>query len=181
MEGSTVARCSVHCLGALIMPKRTHLSVTEKSCQCNYLQRAADNPENPIRFDQRTSEYQFVFGDGRLRIFHCPFCGGAAPESKRSLLFAQIPYSEEDRLSQVLEPIKTIDDALELLGKPDVDSYLAVRTPEAENKAPTIERLRDIRYYGLSDVADVSIAERPDGLISWHLQGKYVGDQSPDR
>jgi hypothetical protein len=95
------------------------------------------------------------------------------------LLFARIPESEEARLAQILEPVKTMDDALALLGKPDFDGHSVSKRPEAENKAPRIEHHRTIRYDGLSDVADVLITERRDGKIFWQLQGKHLGDQSP--
>ena len=160
------------------MPKRTYASITEENCHCNYLQDMADDPDSGIGFDQLTSEYQFVCDSAIVVIYHCPFCGGAAPESKRSLLFAQVPESEVDHLSQLLESITTIDDALEMLGKPDFDGHSTSRQLEAEDESPRIEDHREIRYYGLSDVADVWITERPDGKIYWHLQGKYVGDQS---
>lgn len=58
------------------MTKRTHSSVTEELCVCNYLQNAAEDPQNPIEFDPSTSEYQFAFGGAMLVIYHCPFCGG---------------------------------------------------------------------------------------------------------
>ena len=160
------------------MSKRTHASITEESCHCNYLQDMADDPGSGIEFDQRTSEYQFVCDSSIVVIYHCPFCGGAAPESKRSLLFARVPEAELDRLSQLLEPITTIDDTLEMLGKPDSDGHSTSRQLEAENEPPRIEHHREIRYYGFSDVAEVWITERPDGRIYWQLQGKYVGDQS---
>ena len=160
------------------MSKRTHASITEESCHCNYLQDMADDPGSGIEFDQRTSKYQFVCDSAIVVIYHCPFCGGAAPESKRSLLFAQVPESEVDHLSQLLEPITTIDDALEILGKPDSDGHSTSTLAEAENEAPRIQRCREIRYSGLSDVADVSFTERPDGEVDWYLEGKYIGDQS---
>ena len=161
------------------MSKRTHASITEEDCHCNYLQDMADDPGSGIEFDELTSEYQFVCDSSIVVIYHCPFCGGAAPESKRSLLFAQVPESELDRLSQLLGSITTIDDVLEMLGKPDSEGYSTSTLPEAENKAPRIERHREVRYNSLSDVADVSFTERPSGEVDWCLVGKYIGDQPP--
>jgi hypothetical protein len=157
------------------MSKRTYASVTKKTCNCGNLQSAADDPDNPIRFEEETNEFHFVYSDGMLVIYHCPFCGGAAPESKRALLFAQIPRSEEERLAKLLHPITTIDDALKNLGAPDFDGHSTTKIPESDTEGPKIQYSREIRYERLSDVAIVSITERPDGKIHWQLQGKFLG------
>lgn len=59
-----------------------------ETCACNYLQYAADDPQNPIRFDEVGRMYQFTYqepdcvGLSVLLIYHCPFCGGAALRSR---------------------------------------------------------------------------------------------------
>jgi len=156
------------------MTKRTFASVTETLCSCNYLQDAADNSSNPIQFEPQSSEYQFVYGNCMLVIYHCPFCGGAAPESQRELLFAQIPEAEEERLAKLLFGIETMDDALRLLGKPDFEETSSGRLPERENAPPQIEHHRELRYYHLSDCAEVWLTERRDGQMFWQLQGKHL-------
>jgi len=175
------------------MNKRTRSSVTEISCQCRFLQNAANDPDLPIILDELTGEFQFkyderhrslfkkfsraIFGhedtDATLVIYHCPFCGGAAPESKRHLLFEVIPHEEESRLSELLKSIKTIDNAISQLGLPDLDGHLETKTPESDGLPSRIEYHRDIQYHGLSDVAIVRITERADGSAYWQLQGKY--------
>ncbi len=163
------------------MPKPTYASVTEQPCTCDYLQNAANDDANPIIFDEKTSEYQFAYhepgldGPSTLIIYHCPFCGGAAPESKRSLLFAVIPKSEEERLLEMLAPIETISQAMAILGTPDFDGHIKVRDPERDNKPFSLEYHREIRYEKLSDLANIWITERPDGKVFWQLQGKYIG------
>lgn len=174
------------------MNKRTHPSITERRCECRYLEDAANDPDSPILFDETTGEYQFQYDERRrsrlqhllravwgddgpcaaLIIYHCPFCGGAAPESKRHLLFETISCAEESRLAKLLKDIKSIDDAIRQFGEPDFDGHSGTKAPESESNPPKIEHYRDIRYHGLSDVADVWIAERPDGSAFWQLQGK---------
>ena len=111
----------------------TFASVTDQPCKCDYLQRRAADPECPIIFDDRVGEYQFTYqkpgaeGLSTLVIFHCPFCGGAAPESKRDLLFALIPSEEEERIATLLRPIHSLDDAIKLLGTPDYDGFVTHR------------------------------------------------------
>ena len=174
------------------MNKRTHSSVTEQLCECRYLENAANDPESPILFDETTGEYQFQYDEQRrsrlehlsravwgdeghyatLIIYHCPFCGGAAPESKRHLLFKTISRDEESRLGELLKNIKSIDDAIQQFGQPDFDGHSGTKMPETENHPSRIEHHRDIRYHGLSDFAAVWITERPDGSAYWRLQGK---------
>jgi len=149
-------------------------------CTCDYLQRAADDPIRPIVFDPTTNEYQFQYRDedgriiGTLIIYHCPYCGGAAPKSKRELLFALIPPDEEARLASLMAPIETMNDALTTLGAPDFDDYCVSSYPEDGDTPPVTLYRRLIRYYRLSKIADVAITERSDGKVNWQLEGKFL-------
>src|SRR5262245_23525564 len=86
--------------------KPTRASVTSKQCRCGYLQFAAEESGNPIVFDEVAGEYQFTYqepgaeGPSLLVLYHCPFCGGAAPQSKRANLFHVIPKGEVRRLTE---------------------------------------------------------------------------------
>ncbi len=165
----------------------TYASVTGEPCTCKYLQRAAEDPRVPIIFDDRTGEYQYTYQEPRSRgastlvIYHCPFCGGAAPASKRHLLFRVIPPEEEERLIALLGRIHTIADTLKSLGKPDDDNPTGTvsKTDETEDSPPSTRFARTLTYKRLSDSADVRIEARPDGTVSCWLQGKYVGDAQP--
>jgi hypothetical protein len=144
------------------------------------LQKAAEDPDNPIEFDERTKGYLYTYADyqggdkATLIIYHCPFCGGVAPQSKRKLQFAAISHEEHDRLADLLGPITTIDQALAKLGKPDLDDYSTTKYPEIGDQPPTTVFHRVIRYYNLSKVAEVVIHERRNGSIWWSLQGKCL-------
>lgn len=165
------------------MPKPTYASVTEELCTCGYLQNAADDPDNPIVFDAATGEYQFSYidpnakceGRAMLVIYHCPFCGGAVPASKRALLFAVVPRMEEERLAGMMAPITTMKEALATLGTPDFEGHSTTRGPEREGEPFEVIRHRKIMYRDLSDVAELWITERADGTVWWRLQGKYIG------
>jgi hypothetical protein len=158
------------------------------SCTCGYLARAADDPANPIIFDEQTSEYQFTYqepdceGRSMLVIYYCPFCGGAAPPPRRHLLFAAIPRDEEQRLAELLRPIETIQQALDTFGPPQMDSYSTIRDLHRDepDHPPTVQRRPSLLYTALSDVADVRITERPDGRTSWTLSGKCLGGGRQD-
>src|SRR5690349_11129568 len=100
-------------------------SVTARRCTCGFLEQQADDPRVPIVFDEPTSENHFTYteagcaGPSTLILYHCPFCGGAAPPSKRVLPFAVIPPAEEERLSKLLRPVTSVRFAIERLGRPD--------------------------------------------------------------
>jgi hypothetical protein len=163
--------------------RRTYASVTDIPCTCGYLEKAADDPENPIVFDERTSEYQFIYqrsgeeGRSMSVIYHCPFCGGAAPESQRDRLFAAISDTEMDRIALLVGPIETIQQAIDKLGPPQMDSYGVIRNVRRDdpNNPPTIQRCRELLYTTLSEVADVRITEAPGNRVSFTLSGKYIG------
>ena len=169
----------IYCLRKMA-EKPTFASVTGTQCTCHYLLRAADDPANPIIFDERTGEYQFTYSEdgseskAMLVIYHCPFCGGAAPRSKRHLLFEVIPRDEEQRLAGLLKPIATIREAIEALGNPDFADYSTTRKAERDGSPPVTSFQRELRYSGLSDVAVVCISEGRDGKAYWQLQGKPV-------
>ena len=169
------------------MGKPTFASVTEELCTCGFLPEQADDPTSPIVYDPQLNEYHFEYpdpcGEGEcgqakasLMIYHCPFCGGAAPESKRDLLFAVIPPEEERRLSKLLGGLKTLDQATQALGPPDDDNPqgLTETQVEREGTAPTAESSRTLRYPGLSETADVYITETRTGGLHFWLQGKYL-------
>jgi hypothetical protein len=150
--------------------RRNHASVTDVDCTCGYLERAADNPDVPIQFEASTGEYQFTYqteawGPSMLVIYHCPFCGGAAPESKRALLFHAISDAEEGRLKELFLPIKTIADALERLGEPDSDVPFggASMRDKADGQPLSIQYERMLRYGSLSEIADFEIIEASGG------------------
>lgn len=170
------------------MAKPNPFSVTEEPCACGDLERSADDPRSPIVFDAELNEYNLEYtspcgdgtcapGKGSLRLYHCPLCGGAAPESKRDLLFAVIPLDEQRRLNGLLAGVRSIEDALRVLGPPDRDDPHGVMVHQAEldGAPPTLQRYRMLTYTGLSDTAEVIVTDyRRDGVHTV-LQGKYVG------
>jgi hypothetical protein len=167
----------------------TSASVTTVPCTCEYLRRAADDPDNPIAFEEQTGDFQYTYHDAiddvpaRLNIYHCPFCGGAAPRSKRETLFHIIPHGEADRLALRLEGMDTLEEALVKLvklGTPDDDNPRgsSTRKDETETTPSFVQYFRTLTYRGLSDVADVWICEIGNGQAYWQLWGKPI-DRAP--
>ncbi len=171
------------------MEKPTFASVTGKPCSCGFLERAADDLDMPIRFDPPVGEYHFKFpspcvgetcpeAKAYLAIYHCPFCGGAAPPCKRETLFTTFSEREVVRLCRLFDGLCTLEEVVRALGAPNEDSDrgLRMREPEKEGKAPRLWTYRTLGYTRLSDTADVEVYSDPAvANVQVTLAGKYIG------
>jgi hypothetical protein len=145
-------------------------------CTCGWLEGQANEANSPIRFDRSLNEYHIVCeGERLLCIYHCPFCGGRAPESKRDLMFAHIDHKECTRLTQLTYRLGSVQDVIAELGQPDEDSYASTTTPERDGKPETVEVHRQLVYRQLSAVADLWVLVYPGDCVSTTFQGKYTG------
>ena len=151
-------------------------------CKCGFLERNAGDPDSPIRFDAQMNEYHFVYatsmgGEARMNIYHCPFCGGRAPKSRRGELFARLTNKERWRLTDLTKGLHTLDQVLASLGPPERDSAvgMTVVTPERGGKPETTQNFRTLVYTKLSDTAEIHITVYPMDRVAITFEGKYVG------
>lgn len=177
------------------MSKPTFPSVTEKPCTCGFLEQQADDPDSPIVFDALLNEYHFEYpnpctgGDcdaakAQMMIYHCPFCGGAAPPSKRATLFTTFTRGEQRRLYRLFDGMRTLQEVVAALGPPDEDKErgLTIQQPEKEGQAPTLRCFRTLRYIRLSDTADVEVyADQAEDKVQVTLMGKYIGSPTKEK
>lgn len=161
----------------------TPSSVTAEPCVCGYLDRAADDADLPIAFDERTNEFHYLYpdpdNDGELAtliIRHCPHCGGAAPPSRRAQLFKSISIAEENRLYAMADGLNSVEEAVRKLGPPDEDMPVGMtsRAPAMNGDPPVVTRHRILRYTRLSDVATLDLIVQPSGTLSCHLLAKEI-------
>jgi len=146
-------------------------------CECYLLRRAANEPRVPIVFDATHGEYhlQRRDNDGYEILQYCPFCGGRAPQSKRTDLFQQVSQSEKDRLrEEYFDKLHTIDDVRRTLGEPDEEfshgmSWLHA---EEEGKPDREQTFPVLNYRNLSQAADVGVVVYPSGSVEWMITGK---------
>jgi len=134
----------------------------------------------PIEFDQDVNEYHLVFGDVRgskAILYHCPFCGGAAPRSKRELLFATLDNREVSRLRALTKKIKTVDELLKTLGVPDRDLDAGVTMAEKRDGQPDrVDTFRTLIYSQQSKSADIRVAVTRTGQVAGiTFESKYLG------
>lgn len=94
-------------------------------------------------------------------VFHCPYCGGAAPKSKRDTFFAHITDAESRRLRDLASGLNTVEDAVATFGAPDEDypNGLAPRSPASDEEPSIVRYYRLLRYTGLSATANVTFAD----------------------
>jgi len=153
-------------------------SVTSIPCKCDQLQRAAAEPEDAIAFDEEMHEYHITSPrGGYLVIFHCPFCGGVAPRSKREERFATVSHAEAARLEALTSRLRTVKAAIAALGKPASDVPNGVRTySRPTSKTPSqITSYRMLTFTGLSSVADVDLIDYGVQGLRFSFRGKYLG------
>src|ERR1041385_958088 len=96
-----------------------------RPCKCGYLERQSNHPDSPIRFDPELNEYHFVYatkagGEAKMMIYHCPFCGGRAPKSRRSELFHRLTREEQRRLCDLTKGMRSVQEVTAAFGEPDV-------------------------------------------------------------
>jgi hypothetical protein len=147
-------------------------------CQCRWLERAAHDPTCPIEFDPELNEYNLKTSDGgSMRIYHCPFCAGRAPESLRALMFATVSCEETFRLHQLTKKFKTEDDVLTCLGPPThvFDPGIASTTPDDGDKPGEIRACKSLRYDNHSETATINVNVGRHGQVSISFSGKYLG------
>ena len=160
----------------------TFASVTETPCTCGYLQGSAADPDHPIEFDDTLNEFHFVVHgtDGAIKntlcLYHCPFCGGVAPPSKREALFAEISDAEVARIKSLFAGLQTLEDVRNALGPPDSDDPegFIEHHPERDGRPPQEHIRRSLRYCDLSNSVDVSVHENGIGGLAFTFSGKRM-------
>jgi hypothetical protein len=118
-------------------------------CDCRWLERAARDPHCPIEFDPELNEYNLKTSNGgSMRIYHCPFCAGRAPESLRAQMFATVSPEETIRLHQLTKNLETEKQFLAHLGEPThvFDPGATMREPDKDGKPGEIRTCKSLRY-----------------------------------
>ena len=111
-----------------------------------------------------------------MMIYHCPFCGGRAPKSRRASLFHRITHAEQQRLCELTESMRTIRDVTAAFGKPDFDQPvgMVVTSPERNGKPESTQSYPVMIYTKLSEIADVHVVVYPNDIVEITFQGKAV-------
>jgi hypothetical protein len=143
------------------------------------LESESNHPDSPIRFDPKLNEYHFVHGEAKMMIYHCPFCGGRAPKSRRSELFHRLTDAEQSRLCELTKDMRTLQDVMAALGEPDIKQPvgIVITKPERDGKPGSTQSYPVMIYESVSDVADVHVTIYPTDRVGISFQGKAVKRQ----
>jgi hypothetical protein len=132
-------------------------------CDCRWLERAANDPSNPIEFDAEVNEYYLRAGKSDAHARHvirfCPWCGGDAPVSHRNRFFEVITPEETIRVTQLWKGLRTRNDVLRAWGLPNEQLPQGYgETEKEEDGKPTRTVYYDVmRYNNLSPTAVVDV------------------------
>ena len=152
-------------------------------CECGYLDREASDPDSPIQFDRELNEYYFAHqithdggtqAKGKLSLYHCPFCGGRAPESRRDDLFHRLTEAERQRLMRITKDLKTVQEVVSAFGEPDIRQHsgMVIIKPGRADEPECSQSYPVMIYKGLSEVSDVDVIVYPDDKVGITLRSK---------
>src|SRR5205823_1769898 len=124
----------------------------------------SSDAQYPIHYDEELNEYNLASLDKRVnyRMYYCFFCGGRLPESKRASLFTEPGDKEMKEISDILHNVKKIEQAIELLGKPDNTASAPQGSPSDDGIDGKVYK-RHYRYSKRWKTLDLIIREREDG------------------
>ena len=146
-------------------------------CDCDTLERMADNPKCPVEFDAELNEFHIVGqGHSQWMIYYCPFCGGSAPKSRRSHLFHKITDDESRRLCDLTKQIRTLQDVTAAFGEPEIRQAVGLvqTTPERDGKPETTRSYPVMIYTKLSELVDMHVTIYPTERVGISFRGKPI-------
>jgi hypothetical protein len=154
-------------------------SANRETCECGWLQHAADDPDHPVKFDPGMNEFNIVKGDRSIRIYYCPFCGGKAPESVRATVFAHVSGEEHERLVLLGSGVESLAQIVQRFGEPSRDqpTGAGIGMPALDGQITQFISYRVLTYSQLSQVADLQFHLHADGsLARLFVSAKYIGN-----
>lgn len=144
-------------------------------CTCGTLDRASQEPNHAIRWNETIGEYYIAWGDQQqLIILYCPFCGGSAPPSRRDSLFHTITQAERERLIELTSGIQTVQQVISTFGEPDLRLSMSTTTPEKARQPETTQSFPQWVYSNLSEVAEVRVVVYPTDRVEFCILAKTL-------
>jgi hypothetical protein len=148
-------------------------------CKCGFLELHANHPDSPIRFDPKLNEYHIIHRtstseEAMMMIYHCPFCGGRAPKSRRDELFHRLTHAEQQRLCELTKAMRTVQDVTTAFGEPDIRQPIGMVaiTPEKDGQPERTQSYPVMIYTKLSETANVHVTVYPTDKVAISFQGK---------
>lgn len=120
---------------------------------------------------------------GSWAVYHCHFCGGLLPDSRRPIWYPRLSQEERARLQQLVEGITTAEEAIERLGPPDFDAMMGVHE-SIEGRLVWNEELsnkcRNVEYHNLSEHANIEFYFRTDHAVECRFEVKLLSPRHVD-
>ena len=161
------------------MTKKGSTSPDLKECRCGITASISEDVRSPVKFSEEKGAYTLEWLSNAeipnsLVVRFCPFCGGQVLPSQRTSLFIAIPPAETVRLNELLKDVLTLEDALNVLGKPDADDStgFGIHTPAKAGQLSYTRYYRALTYCKLSEFANVRIIEDHASGLKVFYEGK---------
>jgi hypothetical protein len=144
-------------------------------CDCGGLEKISKEPEGPIVFDPEINEYNLAYRTQsgiqmQYRVYHCLFCGGRTPASRRDELFLHVTDAERTRLMSMVGALRTLPDLITALGAPDEDvpAGTAMTTIACDGREQTT-LYRLLTYNNLSPTAHLRVQVGLDDRVEFMI------------
>ena len=149
----------------------TAFSKTDIPCDCGWLSQAINDSRSSIFYDARQNCICCGTEDGCFILYHCPFCGGAFPDSTKPMWIPIIPPGEFDRLQEMIQNLHDAEGILHRLGVPDYDemSYSFGNVNGILQMDKPTAPIRNIEYYQLSEFLNVEFYISEDNHLTKRL------------
>jgi hypothetical protein len=114
---------------------------------------AINDPYSGVVFDPESNSVLLSHGQSEYPLYHCPFCGGAFPDSSQPVWVPIVPKEEFERVEQLIADLTDAEAIISRLGPPDYDATTHSHTScngtlVRDDTSPPV---RNIEYYGYSD------------------------------
>jgi hypothetical protein len=124
------------------------------------------------------NEYNIVGPEGSQSVlYHCPWCGGVAPASKRPNYFAVVTDGELHRLQELTRGLSSLQEAVKRFGPPaeDREHGVTTTTPGSGSEPPVTTSHRTLKFGNLSDTVDVVIEDHGVRGVRTAFAPPYLG------
>lgn len=140
-------------------------------CRCGRLAEWTSDPSLSVQYDKQMNEWSMP---GVGLFYYCVACGGRLPESKRTTFFTE-PLKEESReFFQRTEGLKTIEEVISVLGKPDGESG-PITHPQMKKDVYDFKDIRrQITYTRIWKTLTAVVQELEDGTLQRSCSGKLL-------
>jgi hypothetical protein len=147
-------------------------------CECTTFRWMTSQPDFPISYDAELNEYHIVgAGDAKVMIYHCFFCGGRMPHSRRESLFHHLSEEEVQRLRDLTKPLNTVAAVIAAFGEPETDDPQGTTVMMPEHMGtPRTDVYRTLTYSNLSAAVLVQVIVGTDSAVRFSLVPKPLSD-----